>query len=266
MVAADKTNIAATDVFKSKPMKQASSVTVCTVIAVHLFPFFAFTQSSTPKYEIGINAGMFIYQGDLTPSATGSFKTPSAVFGINGSRRLTNAFAVRLDLNIGRLRGADSVYASPEWRKQRAFAFTTPVTEVTGSLVYYPMGTERKFSPYLFAGVGLAFINVKRDYSAYNAAYFSEAEGIDEGLQQDVAHKLPRTVPVLPLGIGVRYPLSQKFFLASEASYRLMRTDYLDGFSQAANPSLKDHYSKLSIGVGYRLGIKDKYGCPTVRF
>lgn len=247
-------------------MKHAISAAVYVSTAVLSFPFVAFGQSSTPGYEIGINAGTLIYQGDLTPSAVGSFKTPSFVFGINGSRRLTDVLAARLDLNFGRLHGADSAYALPEWRKQRAFNFTTPVTELTASLVYYPLGTERKLSPYLFAGLGLAFVHIKRDYNAYNAAYFSEAEGLDERLQQDVDHPLPRTVPVLPLGIGLRYALTEKFSLNSEAGYRLMRTDYLDGFSQAANPLLKDHYYKFSLGLGYRLGVKDKYGCPTVRF
>ncbi len=245
-------------------MKHAINVALCSLLSLHFLPSVAFSQSSTPRYEIGINTGAFIYQGDLTPSAIGSFKTPSFVFGINESRRLTSFLAARFDLAFGHLRGNDAAYVSPEWRKQRAFNFTTPVTEVTASLVYYPMGTERKFSPYLFAGAGLAFVNIKRDYSAYNAAYFSE-EGVSEGLQQDITRKLPQTIPVLPLGVGVRYPLSEKFFLNSEASYRYMRTDYLDGFSQAANPSLKDHYYKFSIGMGYRLGVKDRFGCPTVR-
>lgn len=247
-------------------MKRVISVAAPVLITAHLLPFTAVAQLPTPEYEIGLNAGAFIYQGDLTPSALGSFKTPSFVFGINGSRRLTKAFAVRVDLSVGRLRGADSAYALPEWRRQRAFTFTTPVTELVASLVYYPLGTERKFSPYLFAATGLAFVNIKRDYSSYNAVYFSEEESINEGLQQDAAQKLPRMIPVLPLGAGVRYPLSEKFFLASEASYRYMRTDYLDGFSRAANPVRKDHYYKFSFGLSYRLGVKDNLGCPTVRF
>ena len=32
-------------------------------------------QINVPKHEIGFSAGMFIYQGDLTPSALGSYKT-----------------------------------------------------------------------------------------------------------------------------------------------------------------------------------------------
>lgn len=222
-------------------------------------------QLSTPKYEIGLNAGVLIYQGDLTPSALGSFKTPAPALGVNVNRWLTNVLSARLDLSFGRLRGDDAKYSTPEWRPQRAFSFATPVTELTASLLYHPFGTRQKFSPYVFAGVGLSFVNISRNYSAYNAAYFSE-EGISDALQQDLSQRLPRALPVLPVGIGVRYPLSEKFFLNTEASYRLMRSDYLDGFSQSANPARKDHYHKVSVGINYRLGIKDKYACPDVRF
>jgi hypothetical protein len=73
--------------------------------------FIAHAQLATfSKYEAGINAGTLIYQGDLTPSAVGSFKTPAFVFGLNGSRYLTNKFAVRLDLNFGKLKGDDAAY------------------------------------------------------------------------------------------------------------------------------------------------------------
>jgi hypothetical protein len=47
-----------------------------------------------------------------------------------------------------------------------------------------------------------------------------------------------------------------------EGTYRLMRTDYLDGFSKSANPNLKDHYSSITIGAAYKFGNKEKYGCP----
>lgn len=247
-------------------MKHAFRVALSALVFILFFNERAAAQlPTTPKYEIGLNAGTFIYQGDLTPSAPGLFKTPSFALGVNISRWLTGKFAARLDLSFGSLRGDDARYSSPEWRRQRAFVFTTPVMEVTASLLYHPLGVQRKFSPYLFAGLGVSFLSISRDYSGYNAAYFSE-EGVSEGLQQDLSQTMPRALPVLPVGIGVRYPLSEKFFLNTEASYRLMRSDYLDGFSQSANPGRKDHYHKFSIGLGYRLGVKDKYACPDVRF
>lgn len=218
-----------------------------------------------PKYNVGVSAGAFIYQGDLTPSAMGSFKTPGFVSGVNGSRRLSPHWWARLDLNFGQLRGNDSVYNKPEYRKQRAFAFKAPVTEVTLSAVYQPLGNDRRLSPYLFAGIGLGAVRIQRDWTRFNAAYFESEPNVAAGLAADSAHGLPRTLLVMPLGLGINYRLSDKISLYSEASYRIMSSDYLDGFSQSANSSLKDNYSHYSIGVRFWLGGKSKYDCPEVK-
>jgi hypothetical protein len=45
-----------------------------------------------------------------------------------------------------------------------------------------------------------------------------------------------------------------------------MSTDYLDGFSQAANPTENDHYGIYSIGAVYRIGKKNTLACPVVRY
>ncbi|MEI6898562.1 MAG: hypothetical protein WCL00_01690 [Bacteroidota bacterium] len=61
-------------------------------------------------------------------------------------------------------------------------------------------------------------------------------------LAADINHGTPRVLPVIPIGAGVEFPLSQKLFLTTEASYRLTLSDYIDGFSIAADPNKKDHY------------------------
>ncbi|MEJ7737256.1 MAG: DUF6089 family protein [Chitinophagaceae bacterium] len=221
-------------------------------------------QSNSSKYEMGINVGTFIYQGDLTPNAYGSLKTPSFVLGINGSKRLSNAFAIRLDLNIGKLKGDESTYSNPAWRKQRAFAFKSPVTEIIASAVFHPLGTGRMLSPFLFAGFGYSFLKIRRDYSRYNAAYFS-SESLDAALNVDIEQSLPKGVPIFPLGIGVRFSLTSRLSLSSEASYRFMSNDYLDGFSQSGNPDRKDHYYKYAVGFIYSFAGISKYGCPVIK-
>lgn len=217
------------------------------------------------KYEIGINAGTLIYQGDLTPDAVGSFKTPGLVVGLYGSRRLTNKLAARLDLSFGRLRGDDAKYESPDWRQERALKFKTPVTEVAALLVWNALGTDRRFSPYLFAGLGYTFLKIDRDYSRFNYAYFAD-QGLGEYLQRDIEHDLPRSEFMVPIGVGVRYALTDKLGLNVESAYRHISTDYLDGFSQAGNPKRDDAYFKFSVGVSYQLGKKDPLDCPRVGF
>ncbi len=227
------------------------------------------------KFEIGASMGTYIYQGDLTPAALGSWRTAGFRLGIWGSKMLTNAFSVRIQLARGSVTGDDAIYAHPEWRRQRNFNFTSPVTELSALLVWDGLrkdfGQSRlPLSPYLFAGAGFAFLNIKRDWSNLNASYFSETDNAVTGIGADQAHLPPRVIPVLPVGIGVRYLLSSKWSVTAETSYRFLFTDYLDGFSQAANPSLKDHYYTVLLGVSYRLGKifgknKNTLDCPVVR-
>ena len=93
----------------------------------------------------------------------------------------------------------------------------------------------------------------------------------------DSAHSLPKVIPVLPVGAGLRYFFSPKFGLNLEASYRVSFTDYIDGFSQAANPDLKDHYMNYALGIIFRpggdsgsgsggYGGKSKLGCPVLKY
>src|SRR6476661_5228371 len=82
-----------------------------------------------PKYSIGVNAGSFIYIGDLSPWRTGSWETPGFVLGFTGHRNFSSTLAARLDLNFGKLRGDEAKYG-PEYRQHRAFSFHSNVTEV----------------------------------------------------------------------------------------------------------------------------------------
>ena len=52
----------------------------------------------------------------------------------------------------------------------------------------------------------------------------------------------------------------------AEASYRFTFTDYLDGFSEVANPKKKDYYSSYSVGLIYTLGVKNTLNCPPMKY
>ena len=231
----------------------------------------SYAQPDFSKYEVGINAGSFIYQGDLTPSALGSFKTWKPAFGISLSRILNRSFSVRLNLALGEIKGDDAKYSSPAWRQQRNFNFNSPLTEVSAMMVWNVLGKNGDefnsgISPYLFAGIGYSFLNIKRDWSNMNTTVFSPESAVQAGLVQDAAHSLPNAIPVLPLGIGVRYSLSPHISVDAESSYRFTFTDYLDGFSQSANPSKKDHYYSHSIGIIYSFIKKNIVRCPVIRY
>jgi hypothetical protein len=231
-------------------------------------PLALAAQVNVPKFEIGAGLGGYVYQGDLTPTRLGSFRTTRVGLNLYFSKLLSPSFATRTNLAIAGLRGDDSKYDHPEYRRERAFKFRSPVFELSQLLIWNPLKRnydERGFYPYLFGGAGISFIKVKRDWSSYNAEYFAITD-VSARLGQDTVHSTPRVIPVIPLGIGLRYGISSRLAVSVESSYRLMFTDYLDGFSQAANPEKNDHYHSTTIGLIYRIGKKNMLGCPVLKY
>jgi hypothetical protein len=244
---------------------------------LHLFfqPVYAqrFRQkNSLSNWEFGLLAGVYIYQGDLTPQALGSLKTPK--FGINGfaARILSSTLSVRGNLAWSALVGNEALYKDPAWRTQRALSFRSSLVELSALGVVNLRGTNyetdlyyRRLTPYLMAGAGFSFLNVRRNASRFNPEFFNDQPKVTQGLATDLTRRPARIVPVIPVGAGIRYPVSEKFSVAAEALYRLSFTDYMDGFSQVANPKLRDHYYNVSVGLVYRPGRRSAIGCPAVQ-
>lgn len=242
---------------------------ISAVIIIYFCYYPVAAQNNLAKYEVGAAISAFIYQGDLTTHRFGSVETTR--FGINfhGSKIISPSFMLRTNLAIGSLKGDDAKYNNPEFRKQRNFNFRSPVLEVAQLVVWNLFGKnyeDKGFSPYLFGGAGLSFLKIKRDWSNFNAAYFGDGSDVPARIAIDAQHSLPKLIPVIPLGGGVRYGLTQNITINAESSYRLTYTDYMDGFSKAANPDKNDHYLTTSVGAIYRVGKKNRLDCPVVRY
>lgn len=219
-------------------------------------------QIDLSKFEIGLTGGAFIYQGDLTPSPIGSYRTLRPAVNLFVNRILNSSFSLRTSLFYGRLSGNDAAYNHPAWRRQRNFSFKATALELSELLVWNAWNTNEKFAPYLFGGIGLSFLNISRNWNNFNGEFFS-AEDLASRLAEDLSHKPPKLIPAVPVGIGVQYSLTKNLSLIGETAYRLTRTDYLDGFSKAANPQLYDHYQSHMVGLLYKFGKKNNLNCPT---
>lgn len=225
-------------------------------------------QIKQPKYEVGAGVGAFVYQGDLAPSRFGSWKTIRPGLVLHGSRLLNRTMALRLQLSIASLHGDDAKYNNPSYRQQRNFNFRTSLIELSPQLVWSPLGWSdagKQLSPYLFGGAAISLVRIRRDASAFNAAYFEAEPELFTQLATDLSARTPRLLPAVPVGAGMRYSISPSLLLNAEVSYRFLFTDYLDGFSRAANPDRKDHYYNISVGLIYRFGRKNSWDCPPVR-
>lgn len=230
--------------------------------------------AQTYNYELGLNLGAYVYQGDLSPQRLGSFKTIRPGIGISFGKPLSNTFSVRGIFNLASLKGDEARYSEPEYRQHRAFAFKTSVKELGVHLQYNILG-NREFwptvEPYLFAGVSAAFINTKKDFSNFDASYFGEARAgeIQNLLAEDNAERNRRTVLNIPVGAGLRFNLNTNWAITTESNFRFGGSDYIDGYSLSVNPAKKDHFFSQHVGVAYRIGSgksggRGRLGCPAV--
>jgi opacity protein-like surface antigen len=247
----------------------AKKISQAALLTLSIFSFSeTFAQSANARYEWGLNLGAYIYQGDLEPGRLGSLKTVRPGIGVTFARILTPSFSLRANFNLASLRGDETKY-DPEYRKYRAFKFTNGVKElnvvgqwnILGGMRYTP-----KFEPYLFAGAGLSYMNVTRDFSGFISEYFSPEENIPARLAEDLTHSTRRLIAVVPAGGGIRYNLSSSVTLNTETTYRFTNSDYIDGYSIAANPDKKDNYLSQTIGVSFKIGNRNrnKMGCPVM--
>jgi hypothetical protein len=225
-------------------------------------------QFTPSKWEIGINAGTLIYQGDLSQNALGYTNSLKPSVELWVSKSLDAYFSIRVNLLQGSLGADESTYSTPDWRRHRNLAFNTSVTEVSAELVWDLSGKTyregmRRFSPYFFAGAGFAILTIKRNWSRFDTTYFNSQTTASHGLGLDTLHKTPAFLPVIPVGAGLRFMVTNRIFINAEATYRITSSDYIDGFSYSGNPAKNDHFYGLTLGISYRFG-GNGMSCPKI--
>lgn len=250
-------------------MYQPNKAGVFTIVALMASIHIANAQLNLDKWQVGINGGVFIYQGDLTPSALGSYKTMQPAVGLYVSRILNPSFILRTNLAFGKLMGADASYKNPAYRRQRNLSFSSPVTEISLLFVWNMFGNNgnqigNRFSPYVFGGTGVSFLNVSRS-SNLNKTFFANEPNVEIGLAQDLNKTPPKTIYVLPVGAGVEYYLFPNLSVTAETNFRYTFTDYIDGFSRVANSAKNDFYHSHTIGLVFKFNKRNQLDCPVIK-
>lgn len=218
------------------------------------------------NFEIGLSAGTAIYQGDIEPGALGSYKRLQPSFNLYAGKWINQFFLVQAVFTHANITAHDSDWANPAFKRMRNLNFNTSINEINARIMFSPFGNanytpDKRWYPYAFAGIGLAFTNIHRDWSGIDSSFLNEKNL--ENLSLDSAHHLPKSIPVIPFGAGIRYTLSSNISLFGEVTYRLPVTDYLDGFSYLGNTNRKDNYYNYSIGINYTFSGNSK--CPKAK-
>ncbi len=235
------------------------------------------------KWELGGQLGGMGYQGDLNPNSYMDFSSLKPGYGLFLKRNVSKVFALKLNYLGGKSSGNDLNW--DEERKARGFESNTSVNELSllldwdilGKSRYREDGTFRKrFSPYLFAGIGAAFVgdaglNYNNPDNIIDPNYPKRPNL--PGVAKDRVAEKPTTDFTVPFGAGVRIDLTRQWVLGLEYGLRPVFNDYLDGLSEGGDPTQDDWYSFLGLNLSYRFGEKDtdkdgivdkKDACPLV--
>lgn len=223
-------------------------------------PFLATAQID--YWQGGIFIGATAFSGDVNPETTPDVADISLAFGISGKVDVMPKLGFKGSLNYVNLVGDDNNY---EVRQVRGFQFNTTVFELAGVAEWEPFGSDRYYSdaggnvvmdklisPYVYAGLGLAFVNLETDFSGYQGNNPLIAQGIlADRMQGSTSMNV-----VLPIGVGVKVDLSNTISLALDFGARVSFSDYLDGISESANPDANDAYLLGGLNVLYRFFSK----------
>jgi hypothetical protein len=146
-----------------------------------------------------------------------------------------NFVGARLEVSFGQISGADSLDGL---NKDKNLSFRSKISEVALIGEFHPlmmnnnMEEPSKFSPYIAAGIGWFSYNPQAYYQnkwVDLRPLRTEGQGFAEYPDREI-YKLSQVS--LPVGLGVRYELSQMFNLRFEILNRFTFTDYLDDASK----------------------------------
>lgn len=306
------------------------SVWKCCVLPVLLFVSFSSAGQSTESsshYEAGVTVGPSNFLGDLggnmgkgtTFLKDNNIQTTKLTMGGFVSYHPNELLSFRFALNFGTLEGDDAIINDKGGyevaRKDRNSNFRSKFSEALILAEVYPTifleedptDNYKKFRPYVVAGIG-GFKYNSEGYDPVTNSWVAlkplrtEGQGFAEHPDRK-EYKL--TQMNLPLGVGVKYFLSDNINLSLEIIHRKTFTDYIDDVSTkyidpslfynympAAQAQLAERMANKSAGVygvgdtrgtttnndayysagfklGFRLGNNNRYGnstsCP-VRF
>jgi outer membrane protein OmpA-like peptidoglycan-associated protein len=255
-----------------------------TLLYVLFFPLMVavsatHAQNSIAEYlkplEIGLAGGVMSYEGDVDRAALFNFKEMHPSGGVFIRKHFSDHFALRGNLLVGKLTGKDANFTDPAWRKQRAYSFSSPVSEVSAQLEWNILGNHRAYSqtsfdeaengrrftrytttfkktvlPYLFAGGGAMTTDPT---SVFNAAWETKY-GTATALKTDVADgQGKKTRFGVYAGGGLHFHFAPNWVIGGELGLRTAFTDYFDGISKTANPNRNDWYVFCGLNISYRL-------------
>ena len=231
------------------------------LLPIVLFIFFTLASSDATaqgKFGVFLGAGTTLYEGDLKEQPWPHPLTIRWTVDAGLNWQITKRWGLQLNYTAAHLAGDDRNAASPG-RRKRDLRVENITHQLSLRATYDILRNDKwKFLPYLTAGVGVLYIDPKRDGVSLRPL---ATEGVSYS---------PVTVS-FPTGLGLKYQFNCRWAAKLEAVYHWTLTDYLDDVSGAypadevpfytdpgnvapnrvmrGNPKWKDGFWDINIGV-----------------
>lgn len=205
-------------------------------VFLYLFFFMAVVPAFSQNSEVGLVFGGTTYRGDIVTKAAAFLPQMRPMGGIFYRYHLTNRWALRGLFSVAQVYANEKKYAiaSPDnFREKRGVSFTTTFAE----LAFLPelrVASTTNLDFYAFGGLSGFYFNPRVDYNEPNPIIGDK--NLDKGANY------ARFSWTIPMGGGVRWFIKDQTSIGLELSGRKAGTDYIDGLSLNANPSVKDYY------------------------
>jgi opacity protein-like surface antigen len=240
---------------------------ILSALLLFLLASFGYAQ----RAELGVKAGGAGYMGDLNQN--NPIKISGISYGAFAKINLDPYWALGLHFNHGKITAADSLSTNAQFR-DRNLNFNTTINEVALRTDFtffdlYSPGSKRRFSPYIFTGIGGFIFEPKGTFDGSESNLrLIKTEG-----QETIYKNYALSVQY---GAGAKFKYSDNLTLFSEIGYRTAFTDYLDDVSgvypatsvsiytnPSSNPAVgvpgtqrgdfrkRDTYMFVSIGISY---------------
>ncbi|WP_255069190.1 DUF6089 family protein [Lacihabitans sp. LS3-19] len=233
--------------------------------------------------SVGIGGGSSHYYGDLAPYSYfyyGLYTNVRWNGTINYTRTLTSNVSARVSYTYARIYGDDNTYASKNLEKLSAnyirnMHFRNDLQEFVVSGIYnflpqFGKGAKsrNKIMPYAAVGIGLYGHNPK----ARGPLTFDNTTGLPikakwealrqyntsgQGIPGSTVKSYSLVQPVMPIALGIKIKLNEKFDFSAEAGLRLTPFDYLDDVGNTSYPSkslMVSNYGQDAANLSYRAG------------
>jgi hypothetical protein len=211
----------------------------------------AFGNLSAQRSEIGFGLGTFNYTGDIARTYNISHSKPAATVFYRSN--LSKVISFRVAMTGGKIGAKDNRRPIDGFTAERNASFNIFLLEASTVMEYHFLNWRDekrmlRFTPYLFAGLGLFGIsghqNKQESYSNVQAT--------------------------IPFGTGIKYIINPKWYIGLEIGARKTFFDYLDNISTAdqRNKSNRQYGNPFTNDAYYFLGLSLTYAfysipCPT---